>query len=335
MMKKRGVGIAAGYYPTGMSGGGDTSQAYIKIKPDGSADLFVGSCDIGQGAKTVLAQIAAEELGIEYEQVKVINDNTDSCPICFGTFASRVTYVSGNAVVQAAREAKQMLFEVAASELEAPVDALEAADGKIFVKSAPSRCTTIANVAGNANFNLRKLIVGRGHFMRDRSMPDPETGACDFVATMAWTSQMAEVEVDTETGEVNVLQLIAAYDVGRAINPMLAEGQIEGGTVMGLGGALMENLLPYYPSLDWQPQTIGDYVIPTAVDVPQMQTEILECPSTDGPFGAKGIGEMTANMPSPAIVSAIHDAVGVWITELPVTPEKILRALDDKAKSPR
>jgi CO/xanthine dehydrogenase Mo-binding subunit len=330
-MKKRGVGIATGYYPTGMSGGGDPSQAYVKIKPDGSADLIVGSCDIGQGCKTVLAQIAAEELGLEYEQIKVINDNTDTCPICLGTFASRVTYVAGNAVVQAAREAKQILFKVAASDLEASAGDLAAADGKIFVKSDPDRFVTIADVAGKANYNLQELIVGRGSYMRTPSTPDPETGACDPVATMAWTSIFAEVEVDTETGEVDVLKLIAAYDVGKAINPLLAEGQIEGGTIMGFGAAVMEDLHPYYPSLDWQPQTIGDYVIPTAVDVPQMETEILECPSVDGPFGAKGIGEMTANAPGPAIVNAIHDAIGVWINALPVTPEKVLRALDEKA----
>ncbi|UCF95738.1 MAG: xanthine dehydrogenase family protein molybdopterin-binding subunit [Desulfobacterales bacterium] len=125
--------------------------------------------------------------------------------------------------------------------------------------------------------------------------------------------------------------MVAAYDVGKAINPLLAEGQIQGGTMMGLGAAIMENLHPYHPSLDWQPQTIGDYVIPTAVDLPHMETEILECPSTEGPYGAKGIGEMTANTPGPAIVNAIHNAVGVWINALPVTPEKVLRALDEKA----
>ena len=330
-MKKRGVGIATGYYPTGMTGGGDSSQAIVKIQLDGSADLIIGSCDIGQGAKTVLAQIAAEELGIEYEQVKVINDNTDTCPACFGTFASRVTYVAGNAVVQAAREAQKMLFEMAAPILQASVEDLESADGKIYVKSNPESSITIADVALTATFNLRKLIVGRGHYMRDHSMPDPETGACDPAATIAWTAIFAEVEVDTDTGVVDILKLIAAYDVGKAINPLLVEGQIEGGTIMGLGAAIMENLYPYYPSMDWQPQTIGDYVIPTAIDVPPMETEILESPSTEGPFGVKGIGEMTANAPSPAIVNAIHNAIGVWIDELPVTPEKILRALDEKA----
>ncbi len=329
-MKKKGVGIAAGYYPTGMSGGGDSSQASIKIKPDGSADLIIGACDLGQGAKTVLAQMAAEELGIEYEQVKVINENTDTCPISIGTFASRVTFFDGNSVVMAAREAMQILFEIAAPDLKASVEELEANDGKIYVKSDPGRFISIADVALNANFNLRKLVLGRGHYMRDRSAPDPETGACDPAATIAWTSILAEVEVDTETGEVDVLKLVAAYDMGRAINPMLAEGQIQGGSLMGMGSAVMENLLPYYPSQNWQPRTIGNYIIPTSADIPEMEIEILECPSSNGPYGAKGIGEMTANTPGPAIVNAIHDAVGVWIDGLPVTQEKILRALDEK-----
>lgn len=329
-MKKRGVGIAAALYPTGMSGGGDSSQAIVKVKSDGTVDLIVGSCDIGQGAKTVLAQMAAEELGVDYDQVTVVNQDTDATPMCFGTFASRVTFVAGNAVVQAAREARSILFEVAAEDLEASPDDLVAADGKIFVRGAPDRAKTIAEVAGKANFAMRKLIVGRGHFMRNPSSPDPQTGQTDPFATLAWAGVLAEVEVDTETGEVEVLKLVTCYDVGRAINPLLAEGQIEGGTVMGLGAALMENLYPFYPTQAWQPESYHDYVIPTAADVPEIKSAIYECPSTNGPYGAKGIGEMTANVPAPAIINAIHDAIGVWVTEVPVTPEKVLKALEAK-----
>ncbi len=329
-MKKRGVGIAAALYPTGMSGGGDSSQAIVKVKTDGTVDLIIGSCDIGQGAKTVLAQMAAEELGIGYDQVTVVNQDTDATPMCFGTFASRVTFVAGNAVVQAAREARSILFEVAAEDLEASPDDLVAADGKIFVRGAPDRAKTIAEVAGKANFAMRKLVVGRGHYMRNPSSPDPQTGQTDPFATLAWAAVLAEVEVDTDTGEVEILKLVTCYDVGRAINPLLAEGQIEGGTVMGIGATLMENLYPFYPTQAWQPESYHDYVIPTAADVPEIVSAIYECPSTNGPYGAKGIGEMTANVPAPAIINAIHDAIGVWITEVPVTPEKILKALEAK-----
>ncbi|NIQ39470.1 MAG: molybdopterin-dependent oxidoreductase [Proteobacteria bacterium] len=332
-MKKRGVGIAAGLYPTGMSGGGDSSQAIVKMQPDGSAVLTVGAVDLGQGSKTVLAQMVAEVLGIDCDQVRVVNDNTDSCPLSFGSFASRVTYVDGNAVVEAAEEARSALLDVAAEMLEASVGDLEVVEGNIRVKQSPESSKAIGEVAGAATFGMRKLIVGRGHYMRDPSGPDPETGQVDPFCTLAWAAMMAEVEVDTETGEVEVLGLIASYDVGKAINPSLTEGQIEGGAAMGLGAALAEQLHPAYPSLEFQPTNLGDYAIPTAVDVPDIEAVIHECPSTNGPFGAKGLGEMTANVPAPAIINAIHDAVGIWIDELPATPERVLRALEEKAGS--
>ena len=328
-MKKRGVGIAAAQYPTGLAGGGDVSQAYVKVNPDGTADLFIGSVDIGQGSKTVLAQMAAEELGIPYEWVLVHNQGTDTSPICFGTFASRVTYATGNAVVEAAREARSILLEVAAPSLQATPEALDAADGKIFVRYDPGRSIGFRDVANMANIFMKKMIVGQGLFARDHSATDPDTGACDPFCTMAWAAELVEVEVDTDTGQVEVLRMVSAFDVGGAINPMLVEGQIEGGAVMGMGAALMEDLYPHYPTPEGQPTNLNTYVIPTAVDIPKkMESVIVECPSTAGPYGAKGIGEMTANVPAPAIVSAIHDAVGVWIDEIPVTPERLLRALE-------
>jgi CO/xanthine dehydrogenase Mo-binding subunit len=327
-MKKRGIGIAIGEYPTGMSGGGDSSQAIVKVRPDGTADLIIGSCDIGQGVKTVLAQMAAEELGISYEQINVINDDTDTTPLCFGTFATRVTFVAGNATVMAAREAKQILFEIAANDLEAAPEDLEASGGSIFVKGAPDRSVSVAATANKGIFGGRKLIVGRGHYMREPSAPDPDTGATDPFATLAWAGVLAEVEVDTETGEVEITRLVTVYDVGKAINPTLTEGQIHGGAGMAIGASLMEQHYSFYPSMDYRPATLGEYIIPTTMDVPDIEAHIYECASTEGPYGAKGIGEMTANTPAPAIVNAIHDAIGVWIYENPITPERILRALE-------
>jgi len=150
---------------------------------------------------------------------------------------------------------------------------------------------------------------------------------------MAWGAVLAEVEVDTETGEVNLLRLICVYDAGKAINPSLVEGQIEGGAVMSQGQAMMELWQPCYPTLNWQPTTQRDYLIPTSADVPYIESVICECPSACGPYGAKGIGEITANVPTPAIASAINNAIGVSINEIPITPEKILRALESKDKS--
>jgi len=332
-MKKRGIGIAVECYPTGASKGGDLSQAMVRVKPDGSVDLHFGSPDLGQGCQTVMAQVAAEELGIRYDQVKVYNRDSDNTPYSFGTGASRVTFCDSNAVAQAAREARAILFEVAAPDLKASPEELVAADGAIFVRGDTKRSVPIARVAHKAHHAMRKLVVGRGSYMRAASEPDPETGACDPYCTLAWGAMLAEVEVDTETGEVDVLRLVSVYDVGRAINPLLVEGQIEGGAVMGMGAALMENLYPYYPSLDWAPRTLGEYVIPTAMDVPDIEEGTLECPSTENVYGVKGIGEMTANPPSPAIVSAIHDAIGIWFYEVPVTPEKVLKALEENALS--
>jgi len=329
-MKKRGIGIAAGFYPMGMSGGGDSSQALVKIQPDGSAVLTVGSCDIGQGCKTVLAQMTAEVLGIDYGQVKVVNGDTDNCPLSFGTFASRVTYVDGKATVEAAENARNILLEVAAQMLEKSPEDLVAADGKISVKNDPATSLAIGEVAGAATFGMRRLVVGLGHYMRDPATPDPDTGECDPVCSLAWSANLAEVEVDTETGEVEILRLVCSYDVGKAINPMLTEGQIDGGAAMGIGAALSEALHPWYPNLEDQPTNLGDYAIPTTMDIPDLESIIYECPSTNGPFGAKGLGEMTANCPAPAIVNAIHDAVGVWLTELPASPERILKALDEQ-----
>ena len=333
-MKERGIGVAASHYPTGLSGGGDTTQAILKVGPDGSADLIVSCVDLGQGAKTVLAQIAAEELGIAYERVKVNNQGTDTGPLCFGSFASRVTYSAGNAVIEAAREARSILFDAAAPLLQAAPEELSAAGGRIFVRDDPDRSMAFDDLASTAGILMKKLIVGHGQFARDRSPPDPETGECDHFCSLAWGATLAEVEVDTETGEVEVLKLVSSFDAGKAINPLLVEGQIEGGAIMGMGAALMENLYPRYPSTDGQPSNLNTYVIPTALDIPeQMEEVIVECASSGGPYGAKGIGEMTASAAAPAILGAIHDAVGVWIDEIPVTPERMLRALEEQTSS--
>lgn len=331
-MKKRGKGIAMAFYPTGMGGGGDFNNAIVKINPDGTADLIMGTVELGQGANTVLPQMVAEVLGLAYEQVRFVNDNTDTCPICFGSFASRVTYFAGNAAVEAAISAREKLFEIAASQLDAPIEILEAADGMIRVKNKPEIGLPIGDVATKGLYELHQFVVGTGAFGRPRAIPDPETGACDPLATLAWASVQIEVEVDTETGVVTILDSKSVYDVGKAINPALATQQVEGGAIMGMSWATLENLYPQYPSPSFQPRSLGEYMIASSMDVPNIETFMVECPSPHGPFGAKGIGEMTANPPPPAVVNAVHDAIGVWITDIPITPEKVLRALEKKAK---
>jgi CO/xanthine dehydrogenase Mo-binding subunit len=330
-MKKRGKGVALIYYPTGMAGGGDTTQAFVKIKPDGGADLFLGSCEIGQGIKTVACQILSDELGIPYDQIVLHNSSTDDTGICTGTFASRVTYFAGNAVRAAAADARQQLFEYAALELGVTPSELSLQDNKIVVANEPNKSMTIAEIAGKVNWTMGKLILGKGNFWKEPGrIIDAENGQIDVITTLAYGATLAEVEVDTETGQVEVLKLTNVFDTGKTINPLLAEGQIDGGVVMGIGSTLMENANPYYPTDNLKPKTLGDYIIPTTMDVPPMQSFIVEYPSANGPYGAKGIGEMTANTASPAIANAIYDAIGVWINDIPVTPEKILKALESQ-----
>jgi len=330
MAKKQGRGIAAVWYSTGMSGGGDPAQAMVKMAPDGSVDVLMGAVDIGQGARSVMRQIAAEELGVSIDKVNVSLVDTEVTPVDTGTFASRVTHQMGNAVVQASREARQVLFEVASAQLGVEPEQLEAKDDKVVVRDFPEQAIPIADLAGRATYVERRLIAGRGAFGWAVADVDPETGKGDPLHTMAYGATVAEVEVDTETGVVQVLKMVSAYDCGRAINPLLVEGQIDGGAAMGLGSALLEELHPYYPTLDNYPTGFFSYMVPTAKDVPELDAVVVEMNSDTGPYGAKGIGEMTANSQAPAIINAIYDAIGVWITNLPATPEKVLRALEEK-----
>jgi CO/xanthine dehydrogenase Mo-binding subunit len=330
MAKVRGRGIAAVNYPTGMNLGGDPTQALIFCQPTGGFAVKLASTDLGQGLKTVIGQIAAETLGVPLESVTIDTGDTDSAPHCMGTFASRATHRVGNAVIMAALEAKRALLEVAAEELEAAPDDLTVSDGTIYVKGSPDRTISVFDTALAAHFKYGRTVSGRGIYMKPKSGVDPETGACDPDSTEAHATTVADVEVDTETGEVTVLRLSSAYEVGRQINPKMVEGQIVGGAVMGMAHTLMETVFPYYPSPEHHTGSFSEYLLPTALDVPEIQSVVLEYPSSNGPYGVKGVGEMTANSPMPAIVNAIYDALGVWMTDLPVTPEKVLRALEDR-----
>jgi CO/xanthine dehydrogenase Mo-binding subunit len=333
MAKARGRGLAAVNYPTGMNLGGDPTQALIFCQPTGGFSVKLASTDLGQGLKTVMAQIAAETLGVPLASITIDTGDTDSAPHCMGTFASRGTHRVGNAIIMAALEAKRAMLEVAADEMEAAVDDLVVSDGEIYVKGTPERKISVFDTALAAHFKYGKTISGRGIYLKQKSSVDPETGACDPDSTEAHAATVADVEVDTETGEVTVLRLSSAYEVGRQVNPKMVEGQIIGGTVMGMAHTLMESVFPYYPAVDYHAGNFAEYLIPTALDLPVIESTVIEYPSSNGPYGTKGVGEMTANSPIPAIVNAIYDAVGVYITDLPVTPEKVLRALEAKQES--
>ncbi len=338
MAKHRGFGISSIEYPTGMNQNGDPSQAWIKVKPDGRIDVFSGTADIGNGAKTIQSQIVAETIGVPYDWVTFDNSNTDSSPVCTGTFASRATFVAGKAVLKAAQDVRQKILEIAGMEMEISPEDLEIVDGEVRVRGAPTEKLGVADVAVAATWTHGVLITGTGAQLNAfAEIVDPETGEVSGPphAAISYAACAAEVEVDDETGDVRVLRLVQAYDVGKAINPSLVEGQIEGGALMGLGLGVLENSYPYYPSPEHRGYSIGSYYVPSTDDMPELETIIIENPSAEGPYGAKGIGEMANNGQPAAIAAAVHDAVGVWITELPITPEAVLKALEAKAEPRR
>jgi len=332
MAKLRGTGMAAVNYPTGMNLGGDPSQALVHATTSGSFNVVLAATDLGQGLKTVVAQIAAETLGVGYDQIVVQTADTDTGPHDMGTFASRGTHRVGNAVKAAAAEARDSFLQLASEELEAAVTDLELdGAGNVRVVGSPDKTLAIADLASRAQFQYGRTIAGRGVWMKPKSTVDPDTGAMDPDSTQAYACTVADVEVDTETGMVSVLRIRSAYEVGRQMNPALVHGQIVGGAWMAVSHALYETTEPYYPLRDHRPHDFAEYLMPGPADAPEIESVVLEVPSSNGPYGAKGVGEMTANSPIPAIVNAIHDAIGVRIDTLPVTPEAILRALDAKA----
>ncbi len=329
MAKLRGRGYASVNYPTGMNLGGDPSQALIHATTTGTFVISLSSVDLGQGIKTIAAQCAAETLGLPIGNVLVDTADTDTGPHCMGTFASRGTHRVGNAVIMAAAEARAVMLEVAAEELEVDAGDLET-DGTGFIrlKGAQEKGIHITDLALAAHFKHGRTISGRGIYLKEPSVPVPETGEMDPDSCQAHACTIAVVVVDDETGVVEVLELFNTYEVGRALNPAMATQQVEGGAWMGVSHALFETTEPYYPWRDHGPRDFAGYLMPGPADIPLQHSLFLERPAANGPYGAKGIGEMTANAPIPAIANAIFDACGVRLDTMPFTPERVLRGLD-------
>jgi CO/xanthine dehydrogenase Mo-binding subunit len=328
MAIKRGRGVAAVNYPTGMNLGGDPTQALVHSTPTGNFMVSLSSVDLGQGMRAIMEQLCAETIGVPTENVHVDTADSDTGPHCMGTFASRGTHRAGNAVIAAAKEARQVMLEVAAQELEVQAADLDT-DGKgnIHVRGAPSKSITIMDTALAAHFKQGRSISGRGIFLVPRSYPDAETGAMKPSTCYAHACTVADVEVDTETGEVAVLALKNVFEVGRALNPAMVEQQLVGGSWMGMSHALYETTEPYYPKRDHGATDFTGYLMPGPGDLAHTETIVLERPAADGPYGGKGLGEMCANPQIPAIANAIFDAVGVRIDSLPISPERVLRAI--------
>jgi len=332
--KKHGIGFAC--HPLWVSGCVgfpeiyEHSGAVVKLNRDGTADVVTACVDIGSGQITMLTQVVAEELGIEASAVKLVYADTDTAPFDAPTHASRATYSAGNAAKAAAVEVKKRLFQAAASIMEANADDLVLENGLVMVKGNPKSAIPMLDIIDRAESPYIQ-ITDQG--------PAPTTlaekGSIIGVASLAPASnpspcaaEFVEVEVDTDTGEVKVLSVVYAHDLGRVFHPKSAEGQVEGGFQQGMGYALMENIAFDQETGACLSSDFLDYKMPTAMEMPRkIESIFIESIEPTGPFGAKSLSELCTIVPAAAIANAIYNAIGVRMKDLPITPEKILKAL--------
>lgn len=328
--KGEGVGIASLIHV----GGGarvyksDGCGTIIKIDDFGKVNVFTGATDMGQGADTVIAQIVAEELGLLIEDIHVIHSDTDICPWDVGAHASRTTFVAGNSALGAAKKIKTEILEIGSKALGMIPEKLDMKNRVIFSTEDRDKNIEFGKLLRKAHFKSSGRMLMAEYFYD----PANENLGRDFRGNLSMTytfgTHGVRVRVDEETGKVKILNYVAAHDVGRAINPMLLEGQVYGGVMMGIGYALTEQVI--LEKGECKNPNFRDYKILTAKDVVPIQAPVFETDDKDGPFGAKGIGEPGCVPTAPAIANAIYDAVGVRIKDLPMTPEKILAAIREK-----
>ncbi len=313
--KVRGVGAAIL-----MQGSGipkiDMGAAYIKMNEDGSFNLHIGATDIGTGSDTILAQIAAEEIGTRVDKIIVYSSDTDFTPFDVGAYASSTTYISGGAVLKCARKIKKEIVKVAAEMLNVPEDAVFIDNGVVYTKDRTQH-VSFEDVALYSMYsrNQHQIQAVASHIGLESPPP--------FMA------QFAEVEVDIKTGRIEVIKFVSAVDCGQPINPVLVEGQVEGATVNGIGYALWEDYI-----FDKQGRLMNasfwDYKIPSIKDVPEIETIICKSYEPTGPMGAKSVAEIGINGPIPAIANAVYDAIGIRLKSSPFTPEKVLKAIKEQ-----
>jgi 4-hydroxybenzoyl-CoA reductase alpha subunit len=329
---RRGIGISATSHVCGNRSFFplfDGATAYARVDEGGKVRVLTGEVEVGQGLLTAYAAICAEEMGIPLSEVTVEAPDTDIAPFGLGTWGDRGTFIGGSGVKLAAADAKRQILEMAAEMLEANPSDLDCRDGRVFVKGSPQKGLPFEEVASAAVYRKGgSPVFGKGTFIPASELSD-STRYGNISGTYAFGAQAAEVEVDPETGEVRVIQIAAAHDVGRALNLTTTEGQIEGATVQGMGYALSEEVR-YENGVMLSPNFL-QYRIPTALDVPPMKTFLVETVDP-GPFGAKGVAEPAMTPTAPAIANAIYDAIGVRIRTLPITPQKILEALQKEKK---
>ena len=325
--KYRGIGLAV-FMKGPAQPPNSAASAIIRFNEDGSATLHVGTTEIGQGTLTALAQLAAEELGIPLEMVRVSTEkDTLFTAYTWQTVGSRSLFMDGNAVIMAARDARRQILERAAKVLKAEPSELEIVDGVVRVKGKPWMNVAVKDLAMGYTYpdgtSIGGPVIGRGWYIaRHMTNLDPETGQGSPTIFETYGCQGVEIEVDVLTGEVRVLRIVSAFDIGKAVNPLLVEGQIVGGSVMAMSIALMEEL-KYGDGRMLNPN-LTDYKIARAGDVPkEFRSIIIETPQLDGPYGARGIGELTMIGVPAAIGNAIFDAVGVEVRSMPLSGEHL------------
>lgn len=313
---RKGIGVGSMWYGIGNTGIPNPSSAQVEVQPNGEVRLLTGAADIGQGSDTTLLQIASEALGLNHKEVRLVRGDTAVTTDAGATSASRQTYISGNAVLDAIKNLKQEVLRKASLVLGISEKELIIEEGVVKSKSDRSVFLPIKEVAKRCG----KLLRGEGFFDPETTKLDPQTGQGVPYATYAFATHLAEVEVDTETGGVRVNRVVAAHDVGKAIHPVNVRGQITGGVGMGLGFALMEEFVPE------KTDSFVNYLIPTAKDVPEVIPIIVEDEEPSGPFGAKGLGEPALIPTAPAILNAIADALGQRVYDLPANLERVREA---------
>jgi CO/xanthine dehydrogenase Mo-binding subunit len=306
----------------------DHASVWLTLQDDGSLLLRSGVTDLGAGQAASLCQIASEILGVALDSISAYIGDTALTPPAGGTFATRQLYMSGNAALGAARELRARLAPVAAEVLQVPEDELVWEDGLVRSRRddpAGSRALALGELATQAA--ARGISPSLLHTFRARTGTfDPQTGRGETFPDYTFGTHAAEVEVDTETGEVFVRKYAASHDVGRQIHPVRVRGQIQGGAMQGLGYALMEEC--GYERGVAASALFADYSVPSTLDMPDIEVDVVESGEGSGPLNARGIGEPPIGPPAAAIASAIHDAIGVRPTRLPITPERILELLD-------
>lgn len=321
--KKRGRGIAAGWYGSSLTGINDQSAAWVEMSPGGTAKVLAGVIEMGEGIHNAIIQIAADGLGLPPENISLADIDSSIIPNVTHAAASRQIYVVGNAVASACRDARNRLTTEIADHWGVDPASLRFKAGEVWVYDRNLRMS----MADAVRVCLDRGVIpfGSGSFTARGTKPNPEDGSCEPWPTYVFGAQVAEVEVDTGTGEVQVLGVWAAQDVGRIIDRKGVEGQIEGCVVMALGQSVMED----FTLVEGHATTpdFSKYILPTTLDVPHITSVIIDDPDPTSPLGSKGVGEPGMVPTAPAIINAIFDAVGVRINALPATPEKVLKAI--------